>query len=73
MLIGTVPIDLHKLLEDGRPASRAFDGKAGGIMKVTKHVSSMFVIGVLRPKDRRAHRTCKVLYVKLHVWSTMAK
>ena len=67
VLVLAVAVDLDKLLEDGGPASGAFDGVAERIVVVAVDLALVLVVRVLGPKDRRAHGAGEVLNVILAV------
>lgn len=67
MLVDRVPVDLDKLLQDGRPAARTLDGEPRRIVEVTIDAATVFVVRVLRAEDGRADGAGKVFDVKLHV------
>jgi hypothetical protein len=54
MLVYVIPVDLDKLLQDRRLAAGAFDCESSRVMEMTIDLPSMFVVRVLRSKDRRA-------------------
>jgi hypothetical protein len=67
MLIYAIPEDLHELLQDGCLTSVALLRELGGVVVVAVYAAFVLVVGVLRAKYGRAHRTGEVLDVVLSV------
>lgn len=64
VLILVVPVNLHKLLQDGCSAARTANREAGRVMEVAKDLTVMLIVAVLGPEDCRTSGACKVLDVK---------
>jgi len=61
MLILTVPEYLNELLQNGSLAAVASLSKLGRIVIVAVHLSFVFVVAILSPKNGWAHGTGEVL------------
>lgn len=67
VFIYIVSIDFDKLLQDGSFATGALDRESCRIMKMTIHLSSVFIVRILWSEDCRTHTTGEMLDVKLHI------
>ena len=67
-LVPSVPIDLHKLLQDRAIAAGTLCGESCRVMIVTIHVAFVFIVRVLRAKERRTYRTCEMLDMEFLVY-----
>jgi len=66
-----IPINLHKLFEDGAMASRAFCREAGRVMKVAVDIAVVFIIRVLGTEQSRAEGASEMFDMKFLVCKQM--
>lgn len=64
MFVHIVPIQFHKLLQNGCMTTGAFGGKLDRVVEVAIHIIVVFVIGILRPKDVATGMATKVFKVE---------
>lgn len=69
VLVLSVSKDLDKLLQDCRVTTIAALRELGRVVVVTVYLSVVFVIAVLRTKNRGTHRTCEMINVVLSIQS----
>ena len=62
-----VTVDLHKLLQNSAIAASALRGEASRVVIMAIDIAFVLVIRVLRPKERRTHRTGEVVHMELLV------
>lgn len=65
MLVLSVPEDFHELLQNGSLTTVASLSKLCRVVIVAVHLSFVFVVAILSPKDGRAHGTSEVFDVVL--------
>lgn len=65
VLILSIPEDFHELLQNGSLTAITALRKLCRVMVMTVDFVVVLVVTVLGAKDRRAYRTCEVIYVVL--------